>query len=231
MIIKIRNKLLSFVAFFYFYFVEFFNLKKFPIIISIEGGLGAQILSYALYVKLKRKGQKVYLDCEYFQRNNLKKTLGVSYWDWQLNDYGVSMDQIDHRNRSWVYRILMLRDSPTKLQKTISALQEATFSNLFKSSNKLKKQFSSLQLKRGYGAIHIRQGDFLNVASYVEDYFTLVIMFLKMIPDKSEIVILSDSILPSKIIDLVKNEGKKIHIFDNYNAHCTYTCNFIHFTI
>ena len=69
------------------------NTKKQEFIVSVEGGLGAQIISLSVYYYLKELEYKVLLDLSYFDNTPhvaLEGDKKLSYWPWELDNYGIN---------------------------------------------------------------------------------------------------------------------------------------------
>ena len=66
------------------------------VLVTFTGGLGAQILSAAIYYYFKGKGRKVYADKDYFKQPGRTATPGnkgeVSQWNYELGEYGLSLE-------------------------------------------------------------------------------------------------------------------------------------------
>jgi hypothetical protein len=65
--------------------------RRRPVVISFTGGMGAQIISVAIYMDLKLQGDDVYADFRYFEEKP-EVQQEYSVWDWQLDCYGLTMD-------------------------------------------------------------------------------------------------------------------------------------------
>ena len=79
-----------------FNITSFFAFKsKTPkkVIITFTGGMGAQILSAAIYFSMKNSGKEVYADLTYFDTPEsiaIEGQIGQpSHWAWQLKPFGL----------------------------------------------------------------------------------------------------------------------------------------------
>lgn len=71
-------------------FSRFGMSRRRPVVISFTGGMGAQIISVAIYMDLQNQGYDVYADFRYFEEKpQVDKKYSV--WDWQLDCYGIIM--------------------------------------------------------------------------------------------------------------------------------------------
>ena len=67
-------------------------------IVTVEGGLGAQIISLSVYYFLKQLNYKVLLDLSYFDNTPFIASEGdgkLSYWKWELDHFGIRFETLD----------------------------------------------------------------------------------------------------------------------------------------
>ena len=67
-------------------------------IVTVEGGLGAQIISISVYYFLKQLNYKVLLDLSYFDNTPFTASEGdgkLSYWKWELDHFGIRFETLD----------------------------------------------------------------------------------------------------------------------------------------
>lgn len=212
----------------YRYVFEINNIDKLykfkNIIISFSGGLGAQIFSASIYSFLENNNFNVYGDFKYFATNDQikNKTKGISYWNWQLSDYNIKISNFKQKNFSFLYLIFnsykFINDGDFKLYLAIKSMQNQ-YSTIFKIDlNRIQNNidYKLYQfLNNSYIALHMRRGDYLNVASLVipdKDYIDLL---LSMNLVNINLIILSDSEVESETHALLKQKYKNILIYDN----------------
>ena len=140
-------------------------------LIHIEGGLGSQILGAIAFFNAQDSfGIKVAkCDLSYFSHHNR-----TDLWQWNLHNYGIGIDDLrKFESRS--------KSSPLKVKKDFLTDVEISQGYWENSRSKYLGRFpiNEEQLQdflskasdksnlTGYGAIHIRRGDYLQVASKV----------------------------------------------------------------
>lgn len=169
--------------------------KNEKIFIEFAGGLGAQIFSYALKLKFDSLGADVYSDTSYFNKEPIKAKLGygVSIFPWELDYYGHSIDKLkkyklgrieknlQRKLKFWRYKYIdgnyltssMAYDALNEVDENFFPIQE-------KHVNELRNIFES---ENDVGVVHIRRGDYLNVASKLvsdEEYISGCNLLIQM---------------------------------------------------
>ena len=148
--------------------------KNRPIVISFTGGLGAQIISAAIYFDLKGKGYNVYGDFSYFSQKD-NQSRNYSIWEWQLNCFGLNISnflQLNSQNLAIVFSTYV-PDGKLKSQLSKIAFRNKMAINIFKNyTDEFMKLMTSIleknkALNENYICIHMRRGDYLNVASHI----------------------------------------------------------------
>ncbi len=170
-------------------------------VIPIEGGLGSQILCYINYLEKLSKNRKFKCDLEYFEIPNKKKSENLSYWEWELDSYGISKESVESNSKKM-----------TKWQRIIfeeKQLQRITFLNEWSiekrnfyrnvfpvdeaETTRLKVEILG-DVSEEFALIHIRRGDYIFAASHlvpVDVYAKFLQQQRGEIP--SQIIISSDS--------------------------------------
>jgi hypothetical protein len=203
-------------------------------LIHIEGGLGSQILGAINFWNLQSKIGKSRAKCDlsYFSVDAQQNGL----WPYSLDKYGISISQFEKFERkSRINLIKGKRDflSESELSEEYWINARKLYLNKFSyDRSDLSNYFSRFpNLKSGseFGAIHIRRGDYLKVASKViavEDYLGLINSVGKLFP--IDVVILSDSEISQKDRESFRKafgENHSITYFDQpdvdpFHAHC-----------
>jgi hypothetical protein len=208
------------------------------LIISFTGGMGAQIISAAILFHFKSKGYSVKADLDYFKKDCHVATVGnkgeISHWDWQLDDYDLTMETIEshsaqvyHRNADTYY----LPDGQLKARLAMIALRDIEVKKQFKMPrfDKIVSACPELQFlyinQQPYICIHIRRGDYVNVASHIvsDDEFVQLAEKFKHLVDS--IVIVSDSLLEERFKDRLRLRFKQTVFLDGsavnvFVTHC-----------
>jgi hypothetical protein len=152
-------------------------------IVPICGGLGAQIFGVILidYLRSLESKDKIYADASYFQQQPKRASLGegISLFPWELNYYGLPIDQYDDElpgKPGWLSRILRPHSFPKREEdgtvERLSSLCRALrndWSEKFPIHAEHQVNAMSLLNKGGLATavVHLRRGDYLNVASHV----------------------------------------------------------------
>lgn len=182
--------------------------------VSFTGGMGAQILSAAIYFDFKSRGVPVKADFSYFDNKPRIALAGcdkeISQWGWQLQEYG--LDQLSFASDvigSPLGSDYFLPDGALKLHLAMQALQGPAIKACFPLPplESLISSFppeSKQSFERPYICIHIRRGDYVNVASYLvpdEDFISLCGRFKSLV---STAVVVSDSDLSESFRDRLR---------------------------
>ena len=169
--------------------------------ISIEGGLGSQILTYIQFHEKLLSNPKVKCNLEYFDIPEAKKTKNLSYWNWELNSYGISKDSLEpySKNLTKVQKILNETKQPpsNEFLATWSVETSKKYKSIFpvdlNKTNEIKKVILGEETEE-YLVVHIRRGDYLYVASHlvsIQTYLKFIIQNRNEFPKR--IVFSSDS--------------------------------------
>jgi hypothetical protein len=215
------------------------DIKKAKLlIISFTGGMGAQILSAAILFYLKSKGYSVKADLNYFKRDLHVAKTGkkgeISHWDWQLDDYDLTIEKIKNYDEHGRYKnldVLYLPDGPLKSRLAMQALRDIEVKKQFKMPqiDKILPSCPEVQLFFGshqpYICIHIRRGDYLNVASHMvpdDDFVKLAEKFKHLV---DSVVIVSDSLLGEDFKNQLRRQYRQVMILDGssvnpFVTHC-----------
>lgn len=199
------------------------NIKDEYVVISFTGGMGAQILSCGIYFDLFEKGFKVAADLSYFDGNEMEPYQldnGLTHWHWQLYDFGISKDFF---STDFGKKHVYVSDGLLKSELAFNAFlnpkvkikfADITFKNI---QNECLLKYGVNFSNPNYLCLHIRRGDYLNVASYlVPDNYFLDISS-KFIGLVDTIVVFSDSPLSADFTNEVKKGFMQSFLFENSN--------------
>jgi len=176
---------------------RFFNaVDSRPTVVTFTGGMGAQIISAAAYFFLKGKGQEVYVDLSYFDQAEcvamVGKTGDVSHWSWQLDPFGLDRNSFEQAAAYSGREVSLIEDGPQKMKLGLKALAQPEVQKRFaivgNADDVLPPGFSS-----GYLCVHVRRGDYVNVASHLvsdREFFELAGKFVGLV---KHLVVVSDS--------------------------------------
>jgi len=194
-------------------FSEKVNLPK---EIIFQGGLGSQIVAYAAYSYLQKTSGLVYANLDYYKNNTpnfAKPGEGVSFWKYDLDKYNINMSDLTENTNS--EPVKLIDQEYEKFDLFFEAHTTLDFLKLFQISNE-RRDYANNLLKESnihnspFICIHIRRGDYLNVASHLvkdEEFIEIIDKFHKL---TDSIVILSDSKIDSKIKTIAQKKFNNV---------------------
>jgi hypothetical protein len=194
-----------------------------PVLIKFEGGMGNQLLNAALYFYLENSGKKVYADLSYFEKETHVAEVGrkgeISRWPWQLGEFGIMQSQFQILEPPIKLKksAVILPDDGNKLQMVLNALKQDEIRKRFKIEEDIENILPNFQ-KFNYLCIHIRRGDYVNVASHVvsdEQFIQQARKFSGLI---SNAVILSDSPISNEMQHTFSSLYTNMHFLDSTDA-------------
>lgn len=147
-------------------------------IIPIEGGLGAQILTFIIINHFLKLQIPIKVDLRYFQNAPKAAEIGagLSFFKWELDYYGIDFDTLKKYSRitllDRIAKNLPLKThikdgEPYKLQCLIESLKSDNWRSLFPIRRDDALKAREILGKNGHVVVHVRKGDFLNVASHI----------------------------------------------------------------
>jgi hypothetical protein len=199
--------------------------KNGPLVVSFSGGMGAQIISAGIYFSKRLAGEAVYADLSYFDAPESVATVGrpgdCSHWAWQLSPFGLQLDAFEVAPQARIVQANVLHDGPRKLELGLEALTQPQVQQYFSLPNIgdiLPDAFSG-----GYLCIHIRRGDYVNVASHMlpdEDFVRIAAKFAGL---TRHVAVLSDSPISPSLRASISGFYEGSVFLDNtdaFTAHC-----------
>ena len=170
--------------------------KEKPTVITFTGGMGAQLLSAAIYFSMKKDGNLVYADLSYFDEPERVAAAGsagqCSHWAWQLGLFGLTPTMFDINPALHKRNSVVLEDGPEKLEAGMKALAQPEIQAIFTIPSEAKNNLPAW-IDEKFLCIHIRRGDYVNVASHLladEAFIALAKKFSGLV---DRLVVLSDS--------------------------------------
>jgi hypothetical protein len=203
-------------------FLNYIFKNSRPYVITFTGGMGAQVISAAIYFFLKEKGHTVYADLSYFEKKPHVAIEGqkgnISHWGWQLEQFNLyqhTFSPIPNINR---LQYSLIKDGDYKLNLGVEALSTKQVKSYFQCRhyNHKKNQFNLGA--ENYLCIHIRRGDYVNVASHLiaDELFTnLSIKFTKLI---NTAVVISDSPISKNVRNDIGKYFKNAEFLDGIDV-------------
>lgn len=193
-----------------------------PTVVTFTGGMGAQIISAAVYFSMKNDGQSVYADLSYFDKPESVAVVGkagdCSHWSWQLNPFGLSPASFDTSPNLTKRDAEILQDGPQKLELGLRALAQPEIQKLFEIpvgvSDVLPEEYAD-----GFLCMHVRRGDYVNVASHLvadSEFIGLTRKFAGLV---SRAVVISDSPIGPDFRNAVMSYFKEVSFLDDTDAY------------
>lgn len=186
-------------------------------LVDIEGGLGSQILGViSFWERQERFGvEKAKCDITYFSTRNRE-----SLWNWELDQYQIGLIELKKFESAGFKNILRMKSdflSDLELNANYWIEVRKKYLDRFefdsKQVNTFREEIIGLEIKKSYGVVHIRRGDYLQVASKVinfDEYLNLLLTLRELIP--KDLLIVSDSQLHVK-----EKEKLSSHFGENHN--------------
>lgn len=192
------------------------------ICVTFTGGLGAQILSTAIYQHFVERGYQTVADLSYFDNVHRIASASnkgqISYWNWEMDSYGVGRDSLATHAPDGSLQP-KLHDGALKFSLAFQAMAAPSVRSRFdvKASDQQSIDYRVNELKgERYLCLHVRRGDYLNVASHLVSSSELESMASKFTGLVDRILILSDSpIGVDEFVVLRKNFPGRLHIIDS----------------
>jgi hypothetical protein len=193
-----------------------------PTIVTFTGGMGAQIISAAIYFSMRNEGRPVYADLSYFdqpERVAVAGNTGVcSHWSWQLEPFNLSpssfetLPDLDKRNAD------ILQDGPQKLELGLKALAQPDVQKYLEIPIGVSDVLPG-EMAEGYLCIHVRRGDYVNVASHLISEDAFVSLSRKFSGLVKSVVVISDSPIGSDFRSAMTAYFKEVAFLDNTDAY------------
>lgn len=197
------------------------NLKQdSEVLITFTGGLGAQILSASIYFHLKGGGRKVYADLDYFKQPGKTATTGnkgeVSHWNYELGEYELPLEGFSTKQFKKTFfkrdKHVVVSDGAEKIRLAIEALRKPEVRKFFPIKQSVIEACQLISGKNDYLCIHIRRGDYVNVASHLVDDIDFINMAKSISQFVPAVIIISDS----EVSDLI---NESLH---GLFTHCSF---------
>lgn len=167
-----------------------------PTVVTFTGGMGAQIISAAVYFSYQHAQRPVYADLSYFDEPERVAEEGkpgdCSHWAWQLDPFGLTPSSFTTAPKLRKKDVVMLHDGPDKLALGLTGLADARVRERFSIDARLEDLLPA-PFSDSYLCIHIRRGDYVNVATHLvpdSAFVDLAKKFSGLIP---RLAVISDS--------------------------------------
>ena len=171
------------------------------VVVTFTGGLGAQIFSAAIYYYLMGKGRTVYADLDYFRQPAKTATVGnkgeASHWNYELGEYGLPMEGFSTKKfkKTFFKRNMphVIPDGAEKMELAIEALRHREIKKYFPVKSAVAEECRKITGGNDYLCIHIRRGDYVNVASHLVDDMDFVNLAKSLSNFVTAVIVISDS--------------------------------------
>lgn len=196
--------------------------KNLPTVVTFTGGMGAQIISAAVYFSMRNAGHPVYADLSYFDKPESVAVVGkagdCSHWSWQLEPFGLSLASFDTSPDLTKRNFDILQDGPRKLELGLNALAQPEIQRFFEIpvgvSDVLPGEFAD-----GFLCMHVRRGDYVNIASHLVADGEFIGLARKFSGLVNSIVVISDSPIEPDFRNAVSSYFKDVSFLDNTDAY------------
>jgi hypothetical protein len=199
--------------------------KNLPTVVVFAGGMGTQIFQAAAYFSLKSAGHPVYADLSYFDTEAKIAETGkagqLTHWFWQLDQFGLPKSSFDRAPAYNKHNADILRDGPRMAELALKALAQAEIRAHFKDVGNVRDTLAEDVLS-SFLCIHIRRGDYVNVASHLisdEEFISLIRKFSGLI---NNAVILSDSPIGPDFRNTISPFFKTTLFLDNIDSYASH---------
>lgn len=139
-------------------------------VVVFAGGMGTQIIQAAVYFSLRQAGEPVRADLRYFDTEARMAQVGekgrATHWFWQLDPYGLTRDEFEQANADDLLEGYLLKDGPEMVTLGLTALKDPGIRQYF-SPRDLNGLHIPPFASEHYLCIHVRRGDYVNVASHL----------------------------------------------------------------
>ncbi len=195
-------------------------------LLYLEGGLGSQLLTYMKFLYLREIGQYPKIDITYFTSKSLRfHNPDLSIWPYQLHLFGIGLEFFKKHAYSKKLRFYKVKDNLEFFHENPDFLKFITSSFNFRfpppseSSTNFLRDKLEIEKSAMFSVMHIRQGDYLKVASYnvpLEHYLNLCKSLAPLMP--KNLIISSDSSLDliflRKLKVICDSFSIKVHVLD-----------------
>jgi len=189
-------------------------------VVRLEGGLGSQIIGFLEFLYLEKfTSMETFIDSHYFQESSLDGwDPRVSKWPWALSRYGIHLKDLKEFSGGFATKRLLssVRTQDRALKYSWQQLA-STFRERFPIEDEKVEKFANaigLDLKEKYAVVHIRRGDYVQVASLLldeSDQITLVKQLGALLPSK--VLVISDTVITNEVKQKFKVGSTQEFIF------------------
>lgn len=192
-----------------------------PTVVTFTGGMGAQLISAAIYFSMKQSGQSVYADLSYFDKPESVAQAGhpgqCSHWAWQLDLFGLNPKMFAVNPGLYKRNAIYIEDGPQKLELALEALAQPEVRVHFKIKVQLDDVLPGMGAEN-FLCIHVRRGDYVNVASHLVEDDTFIDLAKKFVGLVDHVIVLSDSPINAAFRSEISPYFKMSDFIDNSDS-------------
>lgn len=181
--------------------------------VTFTGGLGAQIISASAYFFLQHQTLQVSADLRYFSQTPKLAQSGrpgeLSVWPWDLTDFGLNMPEFVQSEKQ---NSIAIEDGLLKLQLFELGVKLPFIREKFPVSSEAINLRTSLFGNENYTCVHVRRGDYLNVATLVVSEESIASALRKVSQITTNLLILSDTPLGETLKTYVDQSSCSCHV-------------------
>lgn len=199
--------------------------KRLPTVVVFAGGMGTQIIQAAAYFSLRSSGHAVFADLSYFDTEakiaETGKTGELTHWFWQLDQFGLRRESFVQNPAMNNSNAEILRDGARMTELGLNALSQPDIRSRFVDATDIGDILPADVLKN-FLCVHIRRGDYVNVASHLISDDEFVKLLEKFSSLSNCAVILSDSPIQSSFRDRVSAQYGNVYFFDDIDPYTSH---------
>jgi hypothetical protein len=204
-------------------------------LVFIEGGLGSQILNIIFFWNLQERFGSSTAKCNlsYFRDENSK-----SHWSWELAKFNILLSDLEkYEAKNKLNLLIPKKDWINQNLLNANYWQTARNSYIDRFSfneGMIRDYFENLiekPLPLSFGAVHVRRGDYLEVASKIvssAEYFDFLEKISNVFPDN--VFFASDSLFTveekTQILEIMTPKRNVIFLddpkYNSFNIHCLF---------
>jgi hypothetical protein len=196
-----------------------------PKVVTFSGGMGAQIISAAIYFSLEKQGKTVFADMSYFDAPAHVATEGnpgeISQWPWQLGPFGLEKEVFKTVPDKANVKFELIVDGLRKQTLALTAMQQADVQKRFPINTSIDGLLPA-EFSKGYLCVHVRRGDYVNVASHLISDAEFIDLSTKFRGLVENLVVVSDSGLEQSFRQAISWGFAKSVFLDNIDAYSTH---------
>jgi hypothetical protein len=196
-----------------------------PTIVTFTGGMGAQMLSAAVYFDLKARGTQVAADLSYFDQPEAVAAAGqagaCSHWGWQLEPFGLARSVFARDAVPAPGSARVIPDGVEKMTLAMAALEKPEVQARFQVPAGLDDLLAPSDA-RPFLCLHVRRGDYVNVASHLVSDAEFIRLSMRFAGLLERVVILSDSEVSAAFVAALEPHFEQVLVRTGIDAFASH---------